>query len=267
MEQHHIPFHATILTGAPQARRQRGLEMARALVCSAPEGPDGKPCGVCRDCRKVSEGIHPDVIPVERFMEEKDIGGEIKIGPIRALRSDAFIRPNEAARKVYLIDNAQNLNLNAQNAMLKLLEEGPEYTAFLLMCDQSGALLETIRSRCALLHVQEGAVPEDADAAAFARAICAGSELERCAFLVQLERDKPDRQKLEGFLAALEAIFDDAALGGVTGRFQSQEARELAGRQSRGTLLEWSERCRRARGMLTFHLGTGHLLGWLGAGL
>ena len=93
MEQHHIPFHATILTGAPQARRQRGLEMARALVCSAPEGPDGKPCGVCRDCRKVSEGIHPDVIPVERFMEEKDIGGEIKIGPIRALRSDAFIRP------------------------------------------------------------------------------------------------------------------------------------------------------------------------------
>ena len=100
----------------------------------------------------MSEGIHPDVIPVERFMEEKDIGGEIKIGPIRALRSDAFIRPNEAARKVYLIDNAQNLNLNAQNALLKLLEEGPEYTAFLLMCDQSGALLETIRSaaRCSM---------------------------------------------------------------------------------------------------------------------
>ena len=45
MEQHHIPFHATILTGAPQARRQRGLEMARALVCSAPEGPDGSPAG------------------------------------------------------------------------------------------------------------------------------------------------------------------------------------------------------------------------------
>ncbi len=268
MEQQHMPFHATILTGAPEARHRRGLELAQELVCSAPEGTR-KPCGVCRDCRKAAEGIHPDVIPVERFMEEKDIGREIKIGPIRALRSDAFIRPNEAARKVYLIDNAQNLNLNAQNALLKLLEEGPAYAAFLLMCDRSGALLETIRSRCALVRLEEGAPPEDPDAAAFARLLGGkeGDELARCAFLARLELEKPDRQRLEEFLTALAALLDDAVLGGVTGQFQCPESAALAARLGRAQLLEWAGRCRRGLEMLPFHVGAGHLLGWLGAGL
>ena len=77
-------------------------------------------------------------------MEAKDVGGELKVGPIRDLRSDAFIRPNEARSKVYLIENAQNMNPNAQNALLKVLEEGPPYAAFLLMTDRAGALLETV---------------------------------------------------------------------------------------------------------------------------
>lgn len=100
------PFHATILIGSEEKRRAKALEIAQAMVCTAPEGQ--RPCGVCRDCRKTAEGIHPDVIPVERFMEAKDVGGELKVGPIRDLRSDAFIRPNEARSKVYLIENAQN---------------------------------------------------------------------------------------------------------------------------------------------------------------
>ena len=67
---------------------------------------------------------------------------------VRALRADAYIRPNEAERKVYILENAQTMNASAQNAMLKLLEEGPAYAAFLLLTDNAAALLPTVRSRC-----------------------------------------------------------------------------------------------------------------------
>ena len=70
---------------------------------------------------------------------------------MRQLRADAYIRPNEADRKIYILENAQTMNPSAQNAMLKLLEEGPAYAAFLLLTDNAAALLPTVRSRCELL--------------------------------------------------------------------------------------------------------------------
>lgn len=262
-----MPFHATIITGSPDARQKKALRMAQALVCSGTGAQ--KPCGLCRDCRKAAEGIHPDVIPVERFMEEKDFGGEIKIGPVRALRNDTFIRPNEAECKVYLIDNAQNLNLNAQNALLKLLEEGPAYAVFLLLTDRSGALLETILSRCAQLNAGEDtqAVEIDSKALELARIVAGADELERAAFLSRLECAKPDKAALDCFLTGLEDVFTDAALGGVTGRFQTPEAQALSNRRSRGALLELAASVREARNMTAFHVGAGHLLGWLGTRL
>lgn len=264
MEQITMPFHATILAGGKEARRSKALELAQELVCTAPEGQ--KPCGHCRNCRKVLENIHPDVIPMERFMEEKDVGVEIKIGPIRALRSDAFIRPNEADRKVYLIDNAQTMNLNAQNALLKLLEEGPRYAAFLLLCDHSGALLETIRSRCAVIHLEEEAAGDtDPWALEFVELLSSGDELSRCAFLARTELAKPDRQRLERFLSDLEELLQQAVVGTVTGTFQDGALRNLTRRHSAAQLLSWADLARKARGMLPFHVGAGHLLGWLGA--
>lgn len=265
MEENRIPFHATILTGEPAARRAKAMELTQALVCTG----EKKPCHSCRDCRKAAEGIHPDVIPVERFMEEKDLGGVIKIDPIRALRNDAFIRPNEAARKVYVIDNAQNLNVNAQNALLKLLEEGPDYAAFLLLCDSAGALLETIRSRCAVVSAGQESAPEGWNPRAldFCRVLAGGSELDKAAFLAQMECAKPDRDALDGFLTNLEVLFNDAALGGVTGRFACEESRLLAGRIDRAKLLDWAASARRGLEMNGFYVSAGHLLGWLGTRL
>lgn len=265
MEHVTMPFHATILAGAGALRRAKALELAQELVCT---GEGKKPCGHCRDCRKVSEGIHPDVIPIERFMEQKDVGVEIKVGPIRTLRSDAFIRPNEADRKVYIIDNAQTMNLNAQNALLKLLEEGPQYAAFLLLCDRSGALLETIRSRCAVVHLEEEALRDtDPWALEFLKLLSSGDELQRNGFLVQTELAKPDRQRLERFLSGLEDLLHEAVLSGVTGRFQNNEIRDLTHRYSSAQLLEWADLARQARDMLPFHVRAGDLLGWLGARL
>ena len=144
-------------------------------------------------------------------MEAKDVGGELKVGPIRDLRSDAFIRPNEARSKVYLIENAQNMNPNAQNALLKVLEEGPPYAAFLLMTDRAGALLETIRSRCAAIHVGEddNGDETDAQALAFAQLLVSGDEFQRADFLVRFENTKPDRPTQEHFLNGLEELLNE----------------------------------------------------------
>ena len=86
--------------------------------------------------------------------------GEISVKQVRALRSDAYIQPNEGKRKVYLFENAQNLNLSSQNVLLKLLEEGPEYAAFLFLTDDPAALLLTLRSRAELLSLSPVSVQQ-----------------------------------------------------------------------------------------------------------
>ena len=75
-------------------------------------------------------------------------GKPITVDQVRQLRADAYIRPNEGERKVYLLEGADRMNASAQNAMLKLLEEGPAYAAFLLLAENGGGVLQTVRSRC-----------------------------------------------------------------------------------------------------------------------
>ena len=137
--------HAYIVAGpAGSGRHTLAAQMAAALVCSAQ--PQLRPCGRCSHCRKAAGGIHPDITVIAGS------GGKpITVDQVRALRTDAYVRPNEAERKVYLLERADRMNASAQNAMLKLLEEGPAYAAFLLLTDNAAALLPTVRSRCELL--------------------------------------------------------------------------------------------------------------------
>ena len=133
--------HAYILSGpAGSGKRTLAGLLAAALVCDRRGG--ALPCLSCAGCRKAEGGIHPDIVRVG------DDGKDISVAQVRALRADAYIRPNEAERKVYILENAQTMNASAQNAMLKLLEEGPAYAAFLLLTDNAAALLPTLRSRC-----------------------------------------------------------------------------------------------------------------------
>ena len=89
-------------------------------------------------------------------------GHQVQSGPgggVLALRADAYIRPNEGARKVYLIPEAQSMNVNAQNAVLKLLEEGPAYAAFLLVTDNTREAFPAKRSRFILKNARIGLHP------------------------------------------------------------------------------------------------------------
>ena len=135
--------HAYILSGpAGSGKRTLAGLLAAALVCT---GGGERPCLSCPGCRKALAGIHPDIV------RAGDDGKDISVAQVRQLRADAYIRPNEADRKVYILEKAQTMNPSAQNAMLKLLEEGPAYAAFLLLTDNAAALLPTVRSRCELL--------------------------------------------------------------------------------------------------------------------
>ena len=110
--------HAYILSGpAGLGRHTLARLLCGAMLCADSGGE--RPCGHCAPCRKVSSGVHPDVTVISGPGE----GKPITVDQVRALRSDAYIRPNEGERKIYLLEQADRMNQSAQNAMLKLLEE------------------------------------------------------------------------------------------------------------------------------------------------
>ena len=138
--------HAYMLIGQDTpARRSAAQLLAAELLCTGEEPP----CRTCRDCRKVLAGVHPDVIYVERQPGDKgQLHKELLVDQIRWATADAATAPNEAARKVYILPEADRMNLPAQNALLKALEDPPGHACFLLCASSSDALLPTVRSRC-----------------------------------------------------------------------------------------------------------------------
>ena len=140
--------HFYLISGpAGSGKRTLARLLAAAILC---KGTD-KPCGACLPCRKVMKGEHPDLITVED-PEHKNVAVRI----VRQIRDDVFIRPNESDHKIYLFP--QELGLEGQNALLKILEEPPPYGVFILLSDNPEKLLPTVRSRCTELAMT--AVPE-----------------------------------------------------------------------------------------------------------
>ena len=105
------------------------------------------PCGTCPACRKVIEGNCPDIRIIGR-----DGKATIGVDAVRFLRGDVLTPPNELDAKIYIIEDADAMTVQAQNALLLTLEEPPSYVLFLLLCDGTEALLETIRSRAPTLR-------------------------------------------------------------------------------------------------------------------
>ena len=116
--------------------------LAAAMMCEE----HNRPCGACSACRKILAGTHPDFITVDD-PEHKNVAVKI----IREARESIFVRPNEGKRKIYLFP--QEMGIEGQNALLKVLEEPPSYGAFLILSDNPEKLLPTIRSRCTELQL------------------------------------------------------------------------------------------------------------------
>lgn len=137
--------HAYILEGPEGVgKKSLALGFATALLCA--EGT-GIPCGHCSHCKR---SAHPDL----SVIEGEGKSGAVKVAAIRALRSDAYIRPNEAERKIYIIDHAETMRAEAQNALLKIFEEPPAYAVIILLTASISAILPTLRSRAVTLSVR-----------------------------------------------------------------------------------------------------------------
>ena len=152
--------HAYIVSSASEeAGLEKAYELAAKMLCS---GAGDRPCGVCRDCRKIKARVHPDLTLVSQLTDDKGVRKkEILIGQIRDMSADAYVLPNEAAEKVYIIERADTMNEQAQNAALKLFEE-PQRGVHVPLCVQNAArLLPTVRSRCVELRCGDEADAED----------------------------------------------------------------------------------------------------------
>lgn len=132
--------HALLILGEKGVgKRTFALHFAMALLCK--EGL--YPCFNCSSCRKASNFNHPDIIYAKGNEKTLKIG----VDEIRRIRGETSKVPQEGNRKVFIIEDAENLTTEAQNAFLKILEEPPADTVFILTCNKEEALLETVRSR------------------------------------------------------------------------------------------------------------------------
>lgn len=141
--------HAVLFSGTEGIGKRRIAETCAAtLMCENPT--DGEPCGTCDSCKLVAARTHPDFYIVEP--EDTKSARNIKIGQIRELQHEASLRPVQADRRVVIIDGAEFMNKYAANCILKILEEPPSQTIFILLTANRAGLLLTIRSRCRTIN-------------------------------------------------------------------------------------------------------------------
>ena len=139
--------HALLLEGPEgSGRRTFAREIAAALFCRG----EHKPCGSCSQCRKVPERNHPDV----EYYGGDGSRRSFHIDTIRQLRQNAWLLPGEAPCRVCVLCGAENMTDQAQNALLKILEEPPEHTVFILTAENRAMLLPTILSRVQTIRLE-----------------------------------------------------------------------------------------------------------------
>jgi DNA polymerase-3 subunit delta' len=156
--------HAYLFTG-PQGTGKRTLAIAFAMALNCQSGdpssdqPPDVPCGLCSACQRILHGAHPDVVEVSLETQAQALAQtagkgkvatpkELRIDTIREMQATVGLRPHSGRWKVYIVGDADRLNEEAANCMLKTLEEPPQHTILVLLASDEAAVLPTISSRC-----------------------------------------------------------------------------------------------------------------------
>lgn len=144
----HQVSHAYILNGENgSGKNMLAKAFAKALVCEAGYGDS---CNMCRACHQFDSGNHPDV---KWITHEK--ANSIGVDEVREqINNDIVIKPYSSKYKVYIIDEAEKMTVQAQNALLKTIEEPPEYAVILFLTNTLDVLLQTVRSRCIIMNLR-----------------------------------------------------------------------------------------------------------------
>jgi len=162
--------HAYIFAGPEGVGRfKTAREWAKMLLCKEPvtENEFADSCGSCESCRPFEVGSHPDFHPIYKELREFTQDGKGKPPPVdlpidvvREFVIDKVSnKPTLSQRKVFILSEAEKLNASSQNALLKVLEEPPEYCTIILLCTRLEKLLATTKSRCRMIRF--GPVAED----------------------------------------------------------------------------------------------------------
>ncbi len=138
--------HAILIEGEYGTGKHTLSEyLAKAIVCEA----ENRPCNSCDNCHLADVSSHPDITVIAPEEDKKNIA----VSQVRDLREQAVIKPHQAQKRVFIIDCADTMNQNAQNALLKVLEEPPQTVMFILIAENKASLLDTIISRCVTLSL------------------------------------------------------------------------------------------------------------------
>lgn len=141
--------HAWLFTGPSAADLHAlALAFAAALQCTGRAPSSADACMECRSCRQAFDANHPDI---RVWSHEK--AKTFSVQEVRSLVQDVSIRPFSSERKIYIVPDAHLMRQEAQNALLKTLEEPPEYIVIILLAHTADAMLETIRSRCQMVEL------------------------------------------------------------------------------------------------------------------
>ncbi|MDY4254551.1 MAG: hypothetical protein SOX69_02345 [Oscillospiraceae bacterium] len=140
-ERRRLPQSVMLTGGSETLREKCAKELTEAVLCTAPKGV---PCGRCADCLKAKAGVHPDVIRVVPDGSRKTLSVDNVRGNVR---DTLWIAPNEAENKVYIFPNADELSPQVQNALLKSIEEPPDFVMFVFLAARRESFLTTVISR------------------------------------------------------------------------------------------------------------------------
>jgi DNA polymerase-3 subunit delta' len=141
--------HAYLFTGPPGlGKRTLALRFAQAINCLQPPAP-GQSCSTCRTCRQIERMQQIDL----SIVEAEHVGGILKVNQVRELQHLLSLSPYESRYRIAILLRFEEANANAQNALLKTLEEAPEKAILLLTADAAESLLPTITSRCEILRL------------------------------------------------------------------------------------------------------------------
>ena len=230
--------HALIIESADDDRAARlaGF-LAMYAVCSGKE----RPCGVCKSCRNAAQESHPDVTVLPLPPKKK----QYSVEQMRDLIRDAYILPNEADAKVYILSHCDDrLPPLLQNTFLKLSEEPPQHVLFILLCQSAQSLLPTILSRFTVLRLRSETRFDEAASTA-AQAIITGITDHTEYPLLKALYSLTDKEQAGAVLAAVKRSLRDALviLSGGKAAGDAQAANRLAQRLTRKKILEMMELC------------------------
>ena len=252
--------HALLFSGSGD-RIAAAQYAAAAMEC---QGGGQKPCGTCPACRKVFSGIHPDVITVRDEAHKN-----LSVDTVRQIRADAYIRPNEGARKVYIFPDCTILTEQDQNVLLKIVEEGPPYATFLFCAENSSVVLQTLRSRCVELKLHPAVTVEKESSEAgveLCRLLAAGKRGTVTELMGRLEKKRLDRDGLAAMLDQARTLLAAALLAQYGQSPEGPDAAlivQLGKRLTKQRIMGTIELLQTYRGACSYNVGASHVLGAL----